>query len=106
MKKTLGSEGSFWVVGEGKATNMLGDGAYNVVFIRIMVIFVGDRVPHIKRRLAYPNQNLEAIPIPSGQNATGKVWNFKLSVRARGRHRKPVIIGEWLLYVRKKGLVV
>ncbi|CAK7351335.1 unnamed protein product [Dovyalis caffra] len=68
----------------------------------------------IKRRLAYPTQNLEAIPIPSGQNAVGfagrdangNVWNFKLSVRARGRHRKPVIIGDWVLYVRKKGLAV
>ncbi|CAK7324634.1 unnamed protein product [Dovyalis caffra] len=82
-----------------------------------MEVLLGNKLltpTDIKHRLAYPTQKLDAIPIPLGQNvvgfavrdATGRVWNFELSVRARGRHPKPVIIGDWLLFVREKGLVV
>ncbi|KAG6778511.1 hypothetical protein POTOM_014846 [Populus tomentosa] len=39
------------------------------------------------------------------RDPTGKVWNFELSIRPRG-YRKPVIRGDWLNYVREKGLTV
>jgi hypothetical protein len=39
------------------------------------------------------------------RDLTGKVWNFELSRRPRG-YPKPVIRGDWLNYVREKGLTV
>ena len=37
------------------------------------------------------------------RDPTGKVWNFELSRRPHGP-QKPVIRGDWLNYVREKGL--
>uniref|UniRef100_A0A6N2N0D0 TF-B3 domain-containing protein n=1 Tax=Salix viminalis TaxID=40686 RepID=A0A6N2N0D0_SALVM len=56
---------------------------------------------------------LWAFQMVQGQNAiyfnardpTGKVWVFTLCTRY-GPHKKPVIRGEWLRYVRDKGLTV
>ncbi|KAF9679070.1 hypothetical protein SADUNF_Sadunf07G0101800 [Salix dunnii] len=64
--------------------------------------------------LAYPTGNLWAFQMLRGQNAvnfnardpTGRVWEFKLCTRNHGRHKKPVIRGDWLDYVREKGLTV
>ncbi|KAL3596155.1 hypothetical protein D5086_007792 [Populus alba] len=39
------------------------------------------------------------------RDLTGKVWNFELSIRPCG-YPKPVIRGDWLNYVREKGLTV
>ncbi|KAJ6289335.1 hypothetical protein OIU76_025197 [Salix suchowensis] len=64
--------------------------------------------------LAYPAGTLGAFQMVQGQNAinfnardpTGRVWEFKLCTRNHGRYRKPVIRGDWLGYVREKGLTV
>ncbi|KAL9355793.1 hypothetical protein Peur_053763 [Populus x canadensis] len=39
------------------------------------------------------------------RDPTGKVWSFELSRRTSG-YPKPVIRGDWLSYVREKGLKV
>ncbi|KAJ6935087.1 hypothetical protein NC652_010171 [Populus alba x Populus x berolinensis] len=70
-------------------------------------------ITDIKSCLSYPASTLWAFPMVDGQTAiwfqardpTGKVWNFELSIRPRG-YRKPVIRGDWLNYVREKGLTV
>ncbi|MBF6271778.1 B3 domain-containing protein, partial [Nocardia farcinica] len=37
----------------------------------------------------------------------GKLWKFKLSFRSgSGAYRKPVITGEWLSFVKDKGVQV
>ncbi|KAG6776797.1 hypothetical protein POTOM_016585 [Populus tomentosa] len=67
----------------------------------------------IKSCLSYPARTLWAFPMVEGQTAiwfqardpTGKVWNFELSKRPHG-YLKPVIRGDWLNYVREKGLTV
>uniref|UniRef100_A0A6N2MM77 TF-B3 domain-containing protein n=1 Tax=Salix viminalis TaxID=40686 RepID=A0A6N2MM77_SALVM len=64
--------------------------------------------------LAYPTGSLTAFRMGQGQNAvnfnardpTGRVWGFRLCTRNHGRYEKPVIRGEWLGYVREKGLTV
>ncbi|KAJ6733812.1 hypothetical protein OIU74_005575 [Salix koriyanagi] len=63
--------------------------------------------------LAYPARTLWAFQMVQGQNAinfnardpTGRVWEFTLCTRF-GPHKKPVIRGDWLGYVREKGLTV
>uniref|UniRef100_A0A2K1R482 TF-B3 domain-containing protein n=1 Tax=Populus trichocarpa TaxID=3694 RepID=A0A2K1R482_POPTR len=70
----------------------------------------------IKSCLSYPAGNLEPFQMVLGENAmisfnardhpTGRVWEFKLCIRKRGRYKKPVIRGDWLDYVREKGLTV
>ena len=68
----------------------------------------------IKSCLAYPTGNLWAFQMVQGQNAinfnardpTGRVWEFKLCTRNHGLYKKPVIRGDWLDYVREKGLTV
>ncbi|KAJ6908463.1 hypothetical protein NC651_018775 [Populus alba x Populus x berolinensis] len=71
----------------------------------------------IKSCLAYTTDttaNLWAFQMVQGQNAisfnakdpTGRVWEFKLCTRNHGRYKKPVIRGDWLDYVREKGLTV
>ncbi|KAL3584358.1 hypothetical protein D5086_015419 [Populus alba] len=42
----------------------------------------------------------------AARDPTGRVWEFKLCTRNRGRYWKPVIRGDWLKYVRKNGLKV
>jgi len=67
----------------------------------------------IKSCLSYPTGALGPFPMVEGQTAiwfqardpTGKVWNFELSKRPHG-YLKPVIRGDWLNYVREKGLTV
>ena len=64
--------------------------------------------------LAYPTGNLWAFQMGQGRNAinfnardpTGRVWEFRLCTRNHGRYEKPVIRGDWLHYVREKGLSV
>ena len=65
--------------------------------------------------LAYPTSNLWAFQLMvQGQNAinfnardpTGRVWEFMLCTRNHGLYKKPVIRGDWLDYVREKGLTV
>ncbi|KAG6742953.1 hypothetical protein POTOM_053897 [Populus tomentosa] len=68
----------------------------------------------IRSCLSYPTGNLWAFQMVQGENAisltardpTGRVWEFMLSTRNHGRHKKPVIGGGWLKYVREKGLTV
>ncbi|KAJ6991273.1 hypothetical protein NC653_019466 [Populus alba x Populus x berolinensis] len=68
----------------------------------------------IKSCLSYPTANLWAFQMVQRQNAirfnardpTGRVWEFKLCTRNHVRYTKPVIRGEWLDYVREKGLTV
>ncbi|KAL9377627.1 hypothetical protein Peur_028962 [Populus x canadensis] len=68
----------------------------------------------IESCLAYTTANLWAFQMVQGQNAisfnardpTGKVWEFKLCTRNHGCYKKPVIRGDWLDYVREKGLTV
>jgi hypothetical protein len=63
--------------------------------------------------LPYTTANLWAFPMVRGVRAfnfnardpTGKVWGFTLCTRD-GRYKKPVIRGDWLDYVREKGLTV
>ncbi|KAB5548358.1 hypothetical protein DKX38_011764 [Salix brachista] len=64
--------------------------------------------------LAYPTGSLTVFRMGQGQNAinfnardpTGRVWEFRLCTRNHGRYEKPVIRGDWLDYVREKGLTV
>jgi hypothetical protein len=69
----------------------------------------------IESCLAYTTANLWAFQLMvQGQNAinfnasdpTGRVWEFKLCTRNHGLYKKPVIRGDWLDYVREKGLTV
>ncbi|KAL9340162.1 hypothetical protein Peur_066381 [Populus x canadensis] len=64
--------------------------------------------------LSYPTGNLWAFQMVQGQNAvrftardpTGRVWGLLLCTRNHARYMKPVIRGDWLDYVREKGLTV
>ncbi|KAJ6677726.1 hypothetical protein OIU85_008313 [Salix viminalis] len=64
--------------------------------------------------LSYPAGSLTAFRRGQGQNGdnfnardlTGRVWGFRLCTRDHGPYEKPVIRGEWLRYVREKGLAV
>ncbi|KAJ6856464.1 hypothetical protein NC651_038174 [Populus alba x Populus x berolinensis] len=68
----------------------------------------------IKSCLVYPTANLRAFQMVQGENAirfnardpTGRVWEFKLCTRNHVRYTNPVIRGDWLDYVREKGLTV
>ncbi|KAJ6427717.1 hypothetical protein OIU84_023171 [Salix udensis] len=61
----------------------------------------------IERRLAFPTSSRRAFSMPEGETAVyfeatdtiEKRWNFRLS-------RRSVITGDWLQFVREKGLKV
>ncbi|XP_034924380.1 uncharacterized protein [Populus alba] len=67
----------------------------------------------IEERLSVPASCLRFFPMPEGVreiefqaiDTLGKLWNFKLSCRAGG-HPKPVITGQWLSFVKDKGVKV
>ncbi|KAK0600339.1 hypothetical protein LWI29_013921 [Acer saccharum] len=66
----------------------------------------------ISHRLAIPSKKLNQIaPLSLGQEEriaviddTEHQWSFLLSTRKEGDYLKPVIIGEWLQFVRERGL--
>jgi hypothetical protein len=69
----------------------------------------------IEYRLAFPTSSLWAFPMPEGETAVyfeatdtlENEWNFRLSIRGENdRYTKPVITGDWLQFVRDKGLKV
>ncbi|KAL9353770.1 hypothetical protein Peur_051740 [Populus x canadensis] len=69
----------------------------------------------IEYRLAFPTSSLRAFPMPEGETAVyfeatdtlENEWNFRLSIRGENdRYTKPVITGDWLQFVRDKGLKV
>ncbi|KAG6747376.1 hypothetical protein POTOM_049780 [Populus tomentosa] len=69
----------------------------------------------IESRLSFPTHFLHNFPVPEGSNliefqvidTRGKLWKFKLSFRSgSGAYRKPVITGEWLSFVKDKGVQV
>ncbi|XP_011000152.1 PREDICTED: uncharacterized protein LOC105107804 isoform X1 [Populus euphratica] len=67
----------------------------------------------IEERLSVPASCLHLFPMPEGVreiefqaiDTLGKQWNFKLSCRSEG-HPKPVITGQWLSFVKDKGVKV
>ena len=63
----------------------------------------------IKSCLSYPTANLWAFQMVrdiEARDPTGREWKFKLCTRNHVRYTKPVIRGDWLDYVREKGLTV
>ncbi|KAJ6394859.1 hypothetical protein OIU77_023963 [Salix suchowensis] len=69
----------------------------------------------IECRLAFPTASLRAFSMPEGETAVyfeatdtlEKEWNFRLSIRGENDpYTKPVITGDWLQFVRDKGLRV
>lgn len=67
----------------------------------------------LENRLSIPASCLHFFRVPEGSNqiefqaidTLGKPWSFKLSLRSGG-YPKPVITGEWLSFVREKGVKV
>ncbi|KAL9375778.1 hypothetical protein Peur_032657 [Populus x canadensis] len=67
----------------------------------------------LENRLSIPVSCLHFFRVPEGSNqiefqaidTLGKPWSFKLSLRS-GVYPKPVITGEWLSFVRDKGVKV
>ncbi|KAF9690280.1 hypothetical protein SADUNF_Sadunf01G0179100 [Salix dunnii] len=69
----------------------------------------------IECRLAFSTSSLWAFSIPEGETAVyfeatdtlEQEWNFRLSIRGENDpYTKPVITGDWLQFVRDKGLKV
>ncbi|KAK1582502.1 hypothetical protein Q3G72_015659 [Acer saccharum] len=66
----------------------------------------------VSHRLAIPSKKLNQIaPLSLGQEEriaviddTEHQWSFLLSTRKEGDYLKPVIIGEWLQFVRERHL--
>ncbi|KAF9690262.1 hypothetical protein SADUNF_Sadunf01G0177300 [Salix dunnii] len=64
-------------------------------------------------RLAIPPANLGDFEFPMGQHAinieavdtTEQQWIFRLSIR-RNNNPKPVLTGQWIRFVKEKGLRV
>ena len=70
-------------------------------------------------RLSFPTRCLRKLPClegrPGGQtgaadlqikDADGTVWKFCISIRKKGRYRKPVLGGQWKSFATKYGLGV
>ncbi|KAB5521485.1 hypothetical protein DKX38_025804 [Salix brachista] len=67
----------------------------------------------ISHRLAVPTANRGDFEIPTGQHAINievtdtleQPWTFRLSIRRNNNpNRRPVFTGEWIRFVKEKGL--